>query len=436
VSTAQPSPARAESEDGGSAPEAQPTFRALLAHPRYLAFWLGQVTSVVGNAISLIALPALILPERGATAFGLVIAAEAAAGVLLLLFGGVIADRYSRSAVMAVSDVICVAGITGFLLLAESGPLPALMVAACLVGIGGAIYQPAHRAAMPQVVPAELLQKANALDSATKRLGAAAGALIGGVLIATIGPRGAFGVDLATFAVSLATLLWLRLPAIRTEEVSPGVRAVLAEAREGVREVRRRPWALVIMIQGTLQVFFLFAPNYALVPIVSQQRWGPEAYGWLSASASIGMMLGSAAAGRIKTARPGLWAMNALVPCAILPLCLALPVSLPLWCAVEMLAWGGIGIFFVLWFTALQSEFPAEVHGRVFSLESIGNFALQPIAIAVAPLLATTIGMGPFVVIAVVVMLASTYGVFLVRGVTELRTPRPAPATTSTAVAL
>jgi MFS family permease len=403
-----------------------PSYRALFAYPRYLGFWLSQVTSVVGSSVSLIALPALVLPARGATAFGLVIASEAAAGVLMLLFGGVIADRYSRSLVMAISDAVCVAGVAGFLAYAESGPLPLLMAAACLVGVGGAIYRPAHRAAMPQVVPEELLQKANALESATMRLGGAAGALLGGVLIATVGARGAFAFDLATYAVSLVTLLWLRLPALRTGDVQPGVKAVLAEARDGVREVRRRPWALVIMIQGTLQVFFLFAPNSALVPIVSQQRWGPAAYGWLSASASIGMMLGSAVAGRIRTKRPGLWAMNALVPCAILPLCLALPVSLPLWCLVEVLAWGGIGIFFVLWFTALQTEFPPEVHGRVFSLESIGNFALQPIAIAVAPLLASTIGMGAFVAIAVFVMVASTYGVFLVRGVTELRTPKPA----------
>lgn len=400
-----------------------PTFRELLKHRRYLAFWLGGVTSVAGTAISLIALPALILPSRGPAAFGLVIASEAAAGVLLLLFGGVIADRYSRSAVMAIADLICVAGVAGFIFLAESGPLAALMAAACLVGIGGALYQPAHRAAMPQIIPEELLQKANALESATRRIGSAVGALLGGVLVATVGARGAFVADLATFGVSLVTLLWLRLPSLRTGEVTPGVKAVLIEAREGIREVRRRPWALIIMIQGTVQVFFLFAPNSALVPIVSNERWGPAAFGWLSASASIGMMLGSAVAGRIRTERPGLWAMNALLPCAVMPLCLALPVSLPLWCAVQVLAWAGIGVFFVLWFTALQKEFPAEVHGRVFSLESIGNFALQPIAIAVAPMLASTIGMGPFAVIAVIVLIASTYGVFLVRGVAQLRSP-------------
>ena len=155
-------------------------------------------------------------------------------GVLLLLFGGVIADRYSRSAVMAVSDVISVGGVVGFILLAEAGPLPALMFAACLVGIGGALYQPAHRAAMPQVVPVDLLQKANALDSATKRLGAAGGALLGALLIVSVGAKGAFAVDIVTFVVSLVTLLWLRLPAVGGTPSGMGVRAVLAEAREGI----------------------------------------------------------------------------------------------------------------------------------------------------------------------------------------------------------
>lgn len=402
---------------------------ALLRNPRYLAFWLGQVTSVVGTGVSLIALPALILPTRGPADFGLVIAAEAASSVLLLLFGGVVADRYSRSAVMAISDVLCVLGLGGFLLFAEDGPLPLVMAAACMIGIGSALYQPAHRAAMPQVVSEEQLQSANALDSAAKRLGYAGGALLGGLLIAGVGARGAFLVDIGTYAVSLATLLWLKLPPVRTDEVTPGVKAVLHEARDGMREVRRRPWALIIMIQGTIQVFFLFAPNSALVPIVSLERWGPEAYGWLSSAGSIGMMVGSALAGKIKTRKPGLLAMHALVPCAILPLCLAVPVSLPLWCLVQFLAWGGIGVFFVLWFTALQREFPAEVQGRVFSLESIGNFALQPIAIAVAPLLASSIGLTPFAVIAAIVMLISTYGVFVVPGTVELRSPRPAPDT-------
>ncbi|WP_246159202.1 MFS transporter [Catellatospora sichuanensis] len=400
----------------------------LLRDHRYLAFWLGQVTSVVGTALSFVALPALILPARGPQAFALILAAEAVAGVLLLLAGGVVADRYSRTAVMAVSDVVRVAGVAGLLAFGARGPLWLPLVAACLLGIGSALYDPAHRAALPQLVPDELRQKANALDSATKRFGAAGGALLGAALVTSVGPRGALLIDLATFAVSLGTLLWVRLPRVNDGEPARGVRAMLGEAAAGVREVRRRPWALVIMVQGTVQVFFLFGPNFALLPIVSLERFGPAAFGWLSASASVGMIVGSAAAARLRTARPGLWAMNVLLPCALLPVCLAVPVPLAVWCAVQVVAWAGIGVFFVLWFTALQNEFPAEVQGRVFALESLGNFALQPVAIAVAPLLALGVGMPVFAAVAAVALLVSTYAVFAVPGVDRLRTPeRAAP---------
>ncbi|GAA1389349.1 MFS transporter [Catellatospora chokoriensis] len=401
----------------------------LLRDNRYLAFWLGQVTSVVGTALSFVALPALILPARGPQAFALILAAEAVAGVLLLLAGGVVADRYSRTAVMAVSDVVRVAGVAGLLAFGARGPLWLPLVAACLLGIGSALYDPAHRAALPQLVPDELRQKANALDSATKRFGAAGGALLGAALVTAVGPQDALLIDLATFVVSLGTLLWVRLPRVSGGEPARGVRAMLAEAAAGVREVRLRPWALVIMVQGTVQVFFLFGPNFALLPIVSLERFGPAAFGWLSAATSVGMIVGSAAASRIRTARPGLWAMNVLLPCALLPVCLAVPVPLAIWCAVQVVAWSGIGVFFVLWFTALQREFPAEVQGRVFALESLGNFALQPVAIAVAPLLALGVGMPVFAAVAVVALLVSTYAVFAVPGVDRLRTPeRAAPA--------
>lgn len=406
----------------------------LLRDRRYLAFWLGQVTSVVGSALSLVALPALLLPTRGAQAFALVLAAEAVSGVLLLLAGGVIADRYSRSTVMALADVLRMVGVAGLLAFGTYGPLWLPMVAACLVGMGTALYEPAHRAALPQLVGEQLRQRANALDSATKRFGAAGGALAGAALVTAIGPRGALLIDLATFTVSLITLAWLRLPRISGQAPTPGVRAMLDEARQGVREVRRRPWALVIMIQGTVQVFFLFGPNYALLPIVSLERYGPAGYGWLSAAASLGMVLGSAAAGRIRSPRPGLWAMNVLLPCALLPACLAVQVPLPLWCAAQVLAWAGIGVFIVLWYTALQNEFPEAAQGRIFSLDSIGNFALQPIAIAAAPMLALTVGLPAFGVVAVVVLLISTYAVFAVPGTVALRSPAP-PAPAPAAVA-
>jgi hypothetical protein len=316
-----------------------------------------------------------------------------------------------------------------------------LLAGAAVIGAGIALQVPARRAALPQLVPEPLLQRANAVDAATQTLGRGVGAGIGGVVVALVGARWLFAVDLLTYAVSLATLLWIRLPPVAAREAAAasraataGLRSALArvrrEAAEGVREVARRPWAAAVMVQGTLQVFCLFAPAYALVPIVTQQRYGPGAYGWIMAASAAGSLLGSAIGARSRPRRPGLVAMNALAPTLALPACLA--VDVPVWgfCLASLGAWTGIGWFFVLWFSALQRDFPPQVQGRVFSLESLATYGLEPVALAAAPPLAAAVGMTPLAVTAVVVMLASNYLILLVPGVVRFASTasREAPA--------
>lgn len=400
-----------------------PTYAQLLRDSRYLAFWLGQVTSVVGNGIRVVALPALILVAHSGEAYAYTIAADSLFAVTLMLFGGAIADRYSRTVTMAVSDVIRAVAVIGYLVFGTRPELLPLLICAALAGTGSALFQPAHRAALPQIVPPQLRQKANSLDGATNSLGMALGAGLGGVLVATIGPRYALLVDAATFGISLLTLLWIRLPRLSRQPASGAGSSLWTDVREGIAQVRRRAWVWTIMVQGTIQVFLVFAPYAALVPIASAERYGVAAYGWISASGSLGMIAGSALAGRLRTRRPGLWAMNALGPAALLPLCLAIEVPLWLFCAGAFAAWLGIGIFVVLWFTSLQKEFPQEVQGRVFALESVATFGLNPIAYALAPLLAFQLGLPVFAIIATIVLIISNYAVLFVRGAITLSTP-------------
>ncbi|MGW3747352.1 MFS transporter, partial [Streptomyces sp. NPDC005146] len=389
--------------------------RTLIRDRRYRMFWLGQATSTLGNQLTIVVLPALVVPTRGAGMFGLLLAVESAVMGVLLLLGGVVADRYSRSLVMAAADAFRIIGVGGFLLFASHGPVAPLLIAAALTGAGAALYEPAHRAALAQVVSEELRPQANALDASTKRVSGLIGALLAGVLLSGVSPPRTLLIDLATFAISLVTLIWLRLPRIRLTDDAPeqGLRAVFTEARTGLVEVRRRPWVAALMLQGTAQVFFLFGPNYVLVPMVSQQRYGIEAFGWVSAATFVGSVLGSVLGAKITSPRPGLWAMNALAPCLLTPVCLALEV--PLWgfCAAVATGSVGVGCFMVLWYSALQNEFPDEVQGRVFALEALASFGLQPIGLAAAPLLVELIGITPFAVLAVIVLLTSTYAVLV-----------------------
>jgi len=400
----------------------------LFRNRRFMIFWVGQAVSVVGTGMAPVAFAALVLPHYGVTGLGLVMATVSLVYGLALMGGGVIADRYSRTAVMATADVLRCGGALANLALLGRVPLWTVCVLGAMTGLGDALFQPAYRAAFAQLLGPDLLRRANALQGTVNRGGLMLGAALAGVLVATVGARVAFAVDAATFVVSIATLLAIRLPRVdRTEEVAAGLRGAVRDAAEGLRAVWRVPWAAVVMAQGTLQVVAGFAPIFVLLPAVATQRYGAGAFGLLSALMGLGSILGGLIAFRLRPRREGVTAMHAVALFGLVCLCLALPVPLWVFGVAQVLAWAGIAIFAALWFASLQRHFPEAVQGRVFALEALVTFALEPVGLALTPVLAGVVGLTVVGVAAAVVIVTSSYGVLAVRGVPTLGTPAPAP---------
>jgi MFS family permease len=405
--------------------------RELIRDRRFVLLWFGQAVNTVGHGLTIVALATLLVKTHGAGTLGIVLAADSAAMGLTLLAGGVVADRYSRTAVMACSDVARAIAVLGYALAPSSSQVTLLVCFAVLEGVGVALFQPAWRAVLPQVVPAERLREVNAVVQLTNRGGLLLGSAIGGVLVATVGSRPALLLDAATYGLSLATLLVLRLPAV-AEKAPAGLRAALHEAREGIQVVLRRPWVTVVMIQGTVQVLFAFAPMKVLMPVVAEQRYGDGAYGVLMACTPAGMILGSLVAMRLRPRREGLAAMHAVAPTAAVMACLAVDVPLFVFAVLMVVAWAGISIFAVLWFSSLQLTYPPSIQGRVFSVESLATFALDPVGLALAPAVASAVGIATVGWFAAAVLLVTTYAVFLVPGVTRFRDPEQTSAPSAT----
>src|SRR3954467_9199110 len=337
---------------------------------RFVLLWFGQAVNTLGHGLSIVALATLLTQDYGTSTLGVVLAVDSAAMGVTLLAGGVVADRYSRTAVMACSDVLRMVAVLGYALAPSSMHVSVLAVFAALEGCGFALFQPAWRAVLPQLVPADRLREVNAVVQATNRGGLLLGTGLGGGLVAPAGPRPALLVDASTYAISLVTLLMIALPAA-TEHEPGGLRDALHEAREGVAVVWRKPWVTVVMLQGTVQVLLAFGPMRVLTPLVAQDRYGPGAYGVLAACLPAGMILGSLIALRLQPRREGLAAMHAVAPTAAVMLCLAVDVPLVVYALATVMAWAGISVFGVLWFTSLQRSFPAAIQGRVFSVEQL-----------------------------------------------------------------
>src|SRR2546430_1502114 len=355
--------------------------RELLANGRLVVFWLGQSISRLGDGIAPIAAAALALQYYGTGGLGAVLAATSLGFGVTLLAGGVVADRFSRTAVMAAGDVLRAGGAIALLVLFGRAPLPVICGLAALLGIGMALFQPAFGAALAQLLEPHLLRRANALQGMVNRGAMTLGAALAGGLVATVGPRWAYAVDAATFGVSIATLLVVRLPRlprVAGQARGTGIGGALHDAREGLRAVLARPWAAIVMAQGTIQVVVGFAPVQVLLPVVATSRYGSGAYGALSAAQGVGLMLGGLVVLRLRPRREGVTAMHAVALFGAVCACLAVPVPLWVFLVVQAVAWGGIAAFGALWFSALQREFPRALHGRGPSPEAVATFPLQP----------------------------------------------------------
>ena len=179
-----------------------------LRHGLFNWYWIGQTLSAVGDGIFFATLSILILQRRDNPAdLGLVLGAQSLAFAVSVLAGGVVADRFKRSNVIAAADLIRLVAVAGFMLPLIQAHLGLLVLCGVLMGCGQALFAPAQRALIPALVPNEVIQPANALITTSSRTAGIVGPAIGGVVVTALSVEWAFAIDLATFAVSVVTLL-------------------------------------------------------------------------------------------------------------------------------------------------------------------------------------------------------------------------------------
>ena len=182
---------------------------AALGEPEFRKLFIGQATSVVGSMFRVVALPFAVLAIGGtATDIGIVEAAGLIPLAVLVLVGGVWADRLPRRTVMLVADVARTAlQLTAAALLvagvAEVWQLALLQVG---MGVSEAFFGPSYTGLVPEVVSSPRLQEANALHGLVSSGSITLGATLAGLLVAAIGPGWAMGVDALSYLVSAAFL--------------------------------------------------------------------------------------------------------------------------------------------------------------------------------------------------------------------------------------
>jgi MFS family permease len=352
----------------------------------------GQGVSVLGDRMVAVALAFAVLELGGsASAVGLVLAAAWAPLVLTVLAGGVLADRTSRRAVMVTADLVRVASQGTMAALVITGAAEIWMLAA-LAGVTGAatgFFNPASTGLLPEVVPGDQLQPANALRATAVSASEILGPVMAGVLVAAAGAGWAIAVDAATFAVSAACLTMLRPPRREPRERS----SFFAELREGWSAFRSRRWVWTFVAYFAIGNM-LWGAWSALGPIVADRDLGGAAvWGTVLGAVGVGALAGSLVATRVRPRRPLLF-VAAFEGLFGLPLAF-LAAGAPAWLLAVSSFLSGVGMMLgnSVWESTLQRHIPDESLSRVSSYDWFGSFAFYPLGLATWGSVAGAIGL-------------------------------------------
>ena len=355
--------------------------------------WGGQTISFVGDAAFIVALGWRVTDLTGkASSLGFVLAVESLAMLATLLWGGVLADRYSRRLLMIGSDVARAGVMTVFFALDASGHLGmnAILVLALLFGAADGFFQPAFGGIVPLIVETHVLASANSWIGIARQSSAIVGPALAAALYGTAGPNVVWGLEAGSFIVS-AGALWFARP--RTIEPAPqlGMRKELAE---GFRYVISVPWIWTGITAATLILMVAMSPYTVLLPRVVQSHYhrGVGSYGLLFSAMAAGMVAGSLAWARW---HPRKWrVVICFASFGINDLgIIVLAVSPWYELAVVSAAWRGfwIGIGIASWMTLISELVPERLLSRVLSFDYFGSFALTPVGFVLAGVVATVV---------------------------------------------
>jgi len=401
---------------------------ALLTDRRFVLLLTARTAAMLGTAFGPVALTFGVLGLAGATAttLSVVVAAEALSMVVFMLAGGVIADRLPRLAVMVVADIGAAAAWAGLAVMLITGwaPVPLLVALSALAGMATALFFPAFTGAIPEVVPADQLQAANAI----LRLGMN-GARIGGFALAggAVAVFGAGWTMVITVGLSLTSASLLSFVRVPRRVVAPAERGgVFRDLRDGWREFRSRQWLWVVVAQYSFVMMVLQSVWGVLGPVIANERMG-GARGWslVLAAESVGMLLGVLIAIRVRPRRPIRLVVLLSFVLAAPPLALGLGTSLIVTMAVAFAAGVAIDVLTVVWDTTMQREIPGEALSRVSAYDALGSLMLGPLGLLLAGPSVALLGTERALLVNGVVVLAASLAALCSPGVRRLAWPDP-----------
>jgi MFS family permease len=354
---------------------------AALKHRNFRLFFMGQLVSLIGTWMQTTAQGWLVYQLTGSKVLLGTVAATGTLPMLLLsLWGGSLADRYSKRTIVIYTQTGMMLTAFVFAALVGSGHIQPwhILVLAALGGVAMAFDMPARQSFMVEMTSREDLMNAISLNSSMVNGARVVGPAVAGFLMASVGIAWCFILNGVSFIAVIAGLLLMRLPSFvpPAEPHSTG-----RHIYEGFKYVagHRRVRILLLLFS----VVGIFGWSYAvLLPAYATDllHVGERGYGLLLSANGFGALAGALTVATWGSrVRPRLMILGGLWVFSVMLGLLAIVRWYPL--VLACLAMGGWGmlLYFSTTNTLIQSSVSNAMRGRVMGIWALVFGGMMPV---------------------------------------------------------
>ncbi|MFL6132196.1 MAG: MFS transporter [Nocardioidaceae bacterium] len=352
---------------------------APLRERNFAWYFTSRLSNTLGSMMAGIALTFAVLDlTDSASALGQVLAARTIPLVIFLLFGGVIADRFPRTLVLQVSNLLSALtqGVVAWLVISGSAELWMIIVLEIINGTVSAISFPAMSSMVPQLVRREDLQPANALLSLSRVGLTVLGPALGALIVVTVGSGWALAFDALTWLLAAVFLMPVRIPPRPSVEEQP---STWRELREGWSLFIGTTWLWVVVLGfGVLNAIHTGAWS-TLGPALAKDTIGKQGWGLVLSADSLGLIAMTLLLLRVNLKRPLLAGMLGCSLMGVPMVILGVAPHLGLLLVLTFLAGAGIELFSMGWNLAMQENIDERMLSRAYSYDALGSFVAMPV---------------------------------------------------------
>lgn len=386
---------------------------ASLSIPEYAWYFWGMLAFFSGMNMMIVLRGYLVYEiTRSETALAMIMLSVAMPMLVIAPIAGVIVDRVDRRTLMffAQASVFALNALNTVLIWTGIVEFWHLLVISTFSGAAFAFNMPARQAAMPNLVPRELLMNAMSLGSSAMNVTRIVAPAAGGLLIGPIGMGGAFAVMTAIYGLSI--LFTFGMPKMPPHGREAKV-TFFSDFAGGFSYIRSNRVLLGLLLFGTVPMIFAL-PYQTLLPVFAKEVWhkGSTGLGLLQAMAGVGGLAGAMLTANLdRSQRKG----QIMFAAAVLTGASLIAFSYSFFgLALAMMALIGMTsmVFMTVNNTMIASIIPDQVRGRVSSVLMM-TFGLMPLGAVPAGVAAEAIGTPAVVAIGGGMLVAVVAAIYL-----------------------